>query len=76
MPNERPTALRFFAPDHPKLADSMRAKLESRRDELLEQLLMPLPHDDYNRRAGAILGLDEAIQMCIDTELELRQRDR
>ena len=75
MATPHPSSVQYFAPDHPRLTITVRSKLEMRRAELLEQLLMPLTGDDYQRRAGIIKGIDEAIQFCIETENELRDRD-
>ena len=74
MAAPRPSSVQYFAPDHPRLTITVRAKLEKRRGDLLEQLLMPLTTDDYNRRAGIIRGIDEAIQCCVETEDELKER--
>ncbi len=74
MANERPTAVRLYAPDHPALAVTVRARIEQRRKELIDQLMFALSWDDYNIRAGKVRGMDDALQMIDDVERELSGR--
>lgn len=69
------SAVRMFVPEHPAIARTVRGKLERRRAECAEQLAAGLAQDlsDYKHRSGVIRGIDEAIQMCIDTENELNK---
>ena len=73
MSTQRPTAVTFFAPEHPRLANTVKAKLEKRRAELLEGILT-IPDDAMPQRAHQIRGIDEVIQICIETEDELKDR--
>ena len=73
MPAQRPSAVTLFAPEHPRLANTVKAKLEKRRAELLEGILT-IPDDAMPQRAHQIRGIDEAIQICIETEDELKDR--
>ena len=75
MPTQRPSAVHLFAPDHPALALTVKARLEAARKQYLEELAMPLGDTDYQRRAGKVNGLDEAIQICIETENEPKKGD-
>lgn len=68
---DRPSAVRLFAPEHPSLAHTVRAKLEIRRRELESQLLSSQDWADFKQRAGAIRGIDDAIALCRDAEKDL-----
>ena len=71
MANERPSAVRLYAPDHPALAITVRARIEQRRKELIEQLMFPVDWADYNRRAGTVRGLEAALELVDEVEKEL-----
>ena len=70
---DRPSAVRIFAPEHPNLARTLRAKLEKERAGLAANITDGLAQDwaDYKHRAGVIKGIDAAIQLCINAESEL-----
>lgn len=68
---ERQSAVRFFAPDHPTLANTLRAKLEKRKAELMLGMTYAGDWADFNQRRGVIFGLDEAIAFCAETEKDL-----
>lgn len=59
--------------DDPRLAHSLRARLEARKLELAEPIVQGFPKDypDYRERVGMIKGLTEAIAECAATEREL-----
>jgi hypothetical protein len=61
----------MFAPDHPALAISMRGRLEKRRKELLEELILSQDWADFSRRRGLIVGIDEALRFCEDIQKEM-----
>lgn len=69
----RPVAVHFFAPEHPALAHTVRAKLETQRAKLVAEVADGFASDwpDYRQRVGIIKGIDEAIQCCIETENNL-----
>lgn len=73
---QRPSAVRLFADDHPTLARTVKAKLVDRRSELGVQMAEGYASDwpDYNRRAGVIKGLNEAIEICEQAEKDLDKR--
>lgn len=73
MAAERQSAVRFFAPDHPTLANTLRAKLQKRQVELAAQISDGYASDwpDYKHRSGVIAGLTEAIRLCAETEKAL-----
>jgi len=66
-----PTAVRLFASDHPALARTVKARLERRRLELIEQLTGAQDWADYKHRIGVIEGLREAAMHCDDVHKEL-----
>ena len=70
---DRPSAIRLFASEHPALARTVRGKLEKRRAELATQVADGFANDwaNYRERVGAIKGIDEAIQFCIEIENNL-----
>ena len=74
MANERPSAVRLFAPDHPALAVTVRARLEKQRENQIEQMATGYAQEwgDYKQRVGIVKGLDEAIQICLNVEQELK----
>ena len=74
MANERPSAVRLFAPDHPALAVTVRARLEKQRENQIEQMATGYAQEwgDYKQRVGIVKGLDEAIQICLTVEQELK----
>ncbi len=74
MAQERPTAVRFYAPDHPALAVTVRARIEQRKKELIDQLMFASDWADYNRRAGLVRGMDDALIMIEEVEKELSGR--
>jgi hypothetical protein len=74
MALEQPSAVRFFAPDHPALNIKLRKRLEQRRCALLEELLGGSDWGNYNYRKGLVQGIDEAIQHCLDIENEMQDK--
>ena len=75
MSTQRPSAVQFFAPDHPRLAHTLKAKLEKLRSEQLENLARKMEGADHNWCAGTVNGIDMALQVCISSEEELRERN-
>ena len=76
MPTPQPSAVRFYSPDHPALAATIRARLEQRRKELLDHVLLAADWPDYTKRRGTIYGIDEAIRLCDEVEKELNERHK
>jgi hypothetical protein len=76
MATQQPSAVRFFAVDHPAVAGTVRERLEKRRKDLVEELAFAKDWGDYSRRAGRLEGIDNAIQHCIDVETESQERNR
>ena len=76
MPTPQPSAVRFYAPDHPALAATIRARLEQRRAELIEQLLLAADWPDFTKRRGVVQGIDEALLHCSEVERELNERHK
>jgi hypothetical protein len=74
MPIQQPSAVRFYAPDHPDLALTVRARLEKRRQQQIENLILAKDWDDHNRRVGMIRGIEEAMQIAAEAEHDLTQR--
>jgi len=71
---DRPTAFRFYAPEHPELAHTLVAKLSQAIGPLAEQVADGFASDypDYKERIGVIKGLKQAIAICKEAENELR----
>lgn len=65
--------LRIFALDHPHVARTLYGRLKKRQEELVVQNGIGLAEDfaDYRHRAGVIHGLQEAIDLCEQTNKEL-----
>lgn len=78
MAQEAPSAVRFFTSDHPALANTLRGRLEKLRAQYVEQMGGGFAQDwgDYKRRAGEIGGIDQALQICIETDNDLRKGER
>lgn len=76
MAIEKPSAVRFFAPDNPALNINLKTRLVKRRMDLLEELMVALDYGDYCLRRGRIEGVDNSIQFCIDLENELQERNK
>jgi len=76
MPLQQPTAVRFFAPDHPALNLTVRNRIEAQRADLIRQLGegAATGWDDYNKRYGVIRGLTIAIELCEEVEKQLTER--
>lgn len=74
IPAPAPSAVRFFSPDAPQLARTLRGKLEAQRRDLAAQIADGYAQDwaDYKHRVGVIKGIDEAIQQCITIESDLK----
>lgn len=77
MAQERPSAVRLYAPDHPALAITVRSQIEQQRNKLIEENGTGNAQDwgDYKSRAGVIMGLDLALQICINIESEIRRQE-
>ena len=72
--NDRPSAVRLYASDHPALTNTVRAKLMKRRAELIVGILESTQDwPDFALRRGAIAGIDEAIAMCEQAEKDYRE---
>ena len=71
---DRPSAVRLYAPDHPALTNTVRAKLMKRRAELVEAAVASSQDwPDFRYRYGVIQGLEEAIAMCEQAEKDYRE---
>lgn len=62
------TAVRFFAPDNPALARTLRGHLEKMKAEKILQLVSAQDWPDFKQRRGEILGLEAAITECVEAE--------
>lgn len=73
MTAESPSAVRFFAGEHPHQPRNLRAKLEQRCEQLIVQVGGGYASDwaDYKERIGTIKGLIEGIEICKEVEKEL-----
>ena len=76
MAAPQPSAVRFFAPDHPALAVTIRARLEQRRKDLIEELLLAADWADFTKRRGVVQGIDEALLHCSEVERDLNERHK
>lgn len=76
MATQQPSAVRFFAVDHPAVAGTVRARLERYRHELIEGLSGAPSWDSFKERVGKLQGIDDAIQHCLDVENEATERNR
>ena len=65
-----------YALDSPRVARTLRQKLEKRQAELAAPIVGGLVSDwqDYWRRVGVLQGLDEALRVCDDIEKEAEER--
>ena len=57
-----------FALESPQAVRTFRTRLEKRRGEVLDQLVVAQDWPDYKRRVGVLEGIDEALQVCDDIE--------
>ena len=76
MVAQQPTAVRLYAPDHPALALTLRSKLEQRIAQCLRDLPLASSWEDFKKRGGVIAGLEEALQVCSEVELDLSEARR
>ena len=78
MAAQSPSAVRLYVPDHPALVLTVRARIETQRKILIEQLGTGYASnwDDYNRRAGVIQGFDDALEMIANVEKEMTEQNR
>lgn len=76
MATQQPSAVRFFAVDHPAVAGTVRARLEQRRKDLLEEMMVSLDWGDFCKRMGRVEGVMQAIMLCVDVENELQERHK
>ena len=67
------SAVRLYAPEHPSLALTVRAKLERLRAEKLANIIHAQDWTDFQRRVGEHNALGAAIDLCAKTESELNQ---
>ena len=74
MAQSQPSAVRFYAPDAPQLARTLRGRLEAHRNDLVGQVADGCGSDwaDYRYRVGMIAGLVWAIEECGIAEKALR----
>jgi hypothetical protein len=68
------SAVHFYAPDHPAIANTMRSKLAKERTNLASELADGFAKDwaDVKHRTGVIAGIDIAIAICDQAERDLR----
>ncbi len=74
MPAE---AFHVYAVDSPRVARTIKARLEKRRLELVVLIAAPggvTSWEDYQRRVGVLEGIDEALRVCDDIEKEAEER--
>lgn len=67
-------AVRIYATDHPALLATMRARLEKRRAELLENLLSCLTWEGCVECQGRIHEIENILIMTAEAERELNER--
>ena len=69
-------AFTVYGIDSPKVARTVKAKLEARRQELALPIIYGQANDwaDYQRRVGVLQGIDEALRVCDDIEKEAEER--
>ncbi len=62
--------------DTPRVARTIRGKLEKRKAELADFIVHGQIMDwaDYKRRVGVLEGIDEALRVCDDIEKEAEDR--
>jgi hypothetical protein len=67
------SAFRITAAEHPSIARTLRGKLETMRNQLVDTLANGYAQDwaDYRHKVGIRIGLDHAIELCRDTEQDL-----
>jgi len=75
MATQQPSAVRFFAVDHPAVAGTVRARLEQRRKDLLEEMMVSSDWGDFCKRLGRVEGVMQSINLCADVENELQERN-
>lgn len=66
-----PVSIRLSPLDSPALPRSLRGRLEQRRGELFEGMLVASDWADYRCRVGVIMGITEAIDLCGQIEKDL-----
>lgn len=66
------SAVNIYGLDHPRLARTVKAKLEKLKAETLLALPCAQGWDDFNKRVGQIRGIEDAIALCEQTEKEER----
>jgi hypothetical protein len=71
MVMEQPSAVRFFAAEHPRQPRSLRQRLEARLLQLNSQVLLAADWGDFKYRAGQVAGVLEDIELCKQMEKEL-----
>jgi hypothetical protein len=71
-----PQSVRFFPSDHPALTNTARARIEAEKRIQLDSLLLASNWDDYNKRVGKIRGLEEALSLLDQVEVELTEGNR
>lgn len=71
--SQAPSAVRFFAPEHPQVARTARAKIERDLSSLMTSVATGYAADwgDYKERVGVIKGLAQAIEICKQVEHDL-----
>ena len=70
---DRPSAVRLYAPDHPALTNTVRAKLMKRRADLLDAVMSSQDWADFSYRRGEIRATDAAIAECEQAEKDYRK---
>ena len=70
---QRPSAVAFFPGDHPQLATNVRAQLERKMANQVQNLVHATL-DDLGYRQGVIKGLEIAMDLCEQAEKELNER--
>ena len=76
MATQQPSAVHFFAVDHPAVAGTVRARLEKYRRFLVEGFPVSSDWADFKFRSGRLQGIDDAIQHCLDVENESQERNK
>ncbi len=69
-------AFTIHAVDTPRVARTIRGKLNKRKEELSDFIVSGQVMDwaDYKRRVGVLEGIDEALRVCDDIEKEAEDR--
>lgn len=73
MRDKTPVEWRTTLDEHPLLVKSVAGKIIQAKKKVVDEIRHAQSWEDFIRRCGVLLGLEEALKLCEEAEKEMMQ---